>query len=158
MHYFVDGYNLLFHLTKKGNPLCQYRHELITYFATSISSFLDIVLVFDGSDPHEKHSIKHHVGQLEIIYTPLNITADFYIFEKVQLYKNPTHTTVVSNDQELIKRCRALGAKTLSLTDFLSYVAKKKKKQKRSIVTPAQETPQEISRLLKIFESKLKEP
>ncbi|MEK7339179.1 MAG: NYN domain-containing protein [Candidatus Rhabdochlamydia sp.] len=158
MRYFVDGYNLLFHLTKKRNPLRQYRHELITYFATSISSFLDVVLVFDGSDPHEKHSTKHHIGQVEIIYTPLCMTADFYIFEEVQLHKNPAHTTVVSNDQELIIRCRALGAKTLSLTDFLSYIAKKNEKKKRSLATPAQETPQEISRLLKIFEKKLKEP
>ncbi|KAG6558733.1 YacP-like NYN domain [Candidatus Rhabdochlamydia oedothoracis] len=158
MRYFVDGYNLLFYLTKKRTPLRQYRHELISYFANSISSFLDIVLVFDGSDPHEKHSTKHHISQLEIIYTPLSITADFYIFEEIQLHKKPAHTTVVSNDQELIKRCRALRAKTLSLTDFLSYVAKKNEKQKRSIETSVQETPQEISRLLKIFEKKLKEP
>lgn len=158
MRYFVDGYNLLFHLTKKRNPLHQYRYELITYFVTSISSFLDIVLVFDGSDPHEKHSIKHHIGSVEIIYTPLSMTADFYIFEEIQLHKNPAHTTVVSNDQELIKRCRTLGAKTLSLTDFLSYIAKKKGKEKNSLTTSIQETPQEISRLLKIFESKLKEP
>lgn len=158
MRYFVDGYNLLFHLTKKRNPLHQYRHELITYFATSISSFLDIVLVFDGSDPHEKHSTKHHIGPVEIIYTPLSMTADFYIFEEIQLHKNPAHTTVVSNDQELTKRCRALGAKILSLTDFLSYVAKKSEKEKKSLETSTQETPEEISRLLKIFESKLKEP
>ncbi|QZA59437.1 NYN domain-containing protein [Candidatus Rhabdochlamydia porcellionis] len=157
MRYFVDGYNLLFYLTKKHNPLRQYRYELISYFATSISSFLDIVLVFDGSDPHEKHSTKHHIGPIEIIYTPLNMTADFYIFEEIQLHKNPAHTTVVSNDQELIIRCRALGAKTLSLTDFLSYVTKKNEKQKKSTETPIQETPQEISRLLKIFENKLKE-
>lgn len=157
MRYFVDGYNLLFYLTKKRNPLRQCRHELISYFATSISSFLDIVLVFDGSDPHEKHSTKHHIGPIEIIYTPLSMTADFYIFEEIQLHKNPAHTTVVSNDQELIIRCRAVGAKTLSLTDFLSYVAKKKEKQKRSTAVPTQETPQEISRLLKIFEKKLKE-
>ncbi|MDR2539933.1 MAG: NYN domain-containing protein [Chlamydiales bacterium] len=157
MRYFVDGYNLLFHLTKKHNPLHQYRHKLISYFATSISSFLDIVLVFDGSDPHEKHSTKHHIGQVEIIYTPLNVTADFYIFEEIQLYKNPAYITVVSNDQELIKRCRTLGAKTLSLTDFLSYVAKKNEKKRRSIATPTQETPEEISRLSKIFEKKLKE-
>ncbi len=157
MRYFVDGYNLLFYLTKKRNPLRQYRHELITYFATSISSFLDVILVFDGSDPHEKHSTKHHIGQVEIIYTPLSMTADFYIFEEIQLHKNPAHTTVVSNDQELIIRCRALGAKTLSLTDFISYIAKKKEKKKRSLATPTQETPQEISRLLKIFEKKLKE-
>lgn len=157
MRYFVDGYNLLFYLTKKRNPLRQYRHELISYFVTSISSFLDIVLVFDGSDPHEKHSVKHHIGPVEIIYTPLSMTADFYIFEEIQLHKNPAHTTVVSNDQELIKRCRALGAKTLSLTDFLSYIAKKNEKQKKSTTIPAQETPQEISRLLRIFEKKLKE-
>lgn len=157
MRYFVDGYNLLFYLTKKRNPLLQYRHELIKYFATSISSFLDVVLVFDGSDPHEKHATKHHIGQVEIIYTPLYMTADLYIFEEIQLHKNPEKTTVVSNDQELIIRCRTLGGKTLSLTDFLSYIAKKNEKKKRSLTTPAQETPQEISRLLKIFEKKLKE-
>lgn len=155
MRYFVDGYNLLFYLTKKRNPLRQYRHELICYFASSISSFLDVVLVFDGSDPHEKHSTKHHIGPVEIVYTPLHTTADLYIFEEVQLYNKPAHTTVVSNDQELINRCKTLGAKALSLTDFLSYIAKKKAKQKKA--SPAQETPQEISRLLKIFEKKLKE-
>lgn len=155
MRYFVDGYNLLFYLTKKRNPLRQYRHELICYFASSISSFLDVVLVFDGSDPHEKHSTKHHIGPVEIVYTPLHTTADLYIFEELQLHNKPAHTTVVSNDQELINRCKTLGAKALSLTDFLSYIAKKKAKQKKAI--PAQETPQEISRLLKIFENKLKE-
>lgn len=158
MRYFVDGYNLLFYLTKKRNPLRQYRHEFIAYFANSISSFLDVVLVFDGNDPHEKHSTKHHIGQVEVIYTPLHMTADFYIFEEIQLYKNPAHATVVSNDQELVIRCRALGAKTLSLIDFLSYVTKKNEKKKKSPANPAQETPQEISRLLKIFENKLKEP
>lgn len=155
MRYFVDGYNLLFYLTKKRNPLRQYRHELISYFANSISSFLDVVLVFDGSDPHEKHSTKHHIGQVEIVYTPLHTTADLYIFEEIQLHKKPAHTTVVSNDQELINRCKTLGAKALSLTDFLSYIAKKKEKKKKAI--PAQETPQEVSRLLEIFERKLKE-
>lgn len=157
MRYFVDGYNLLFYLVKKRNPLRRYRYELISYFATSISSFLDVVLVFDGSDLQEKHSTKHHIGQVEIIYTPPHITADLYIFEEVQLHKNPAHITIVSNDQELIRHCKALGAKTLSLTEFLSYVAKKNEKQKKAIATPAQESPQEISRLLKIFEKKLKE-
>lgn len=156
MRYFLDGYNLLFYLTKKRNPLRQYRHELITYFATSISS-LDVVLVFDGNDPHEKHSTRHHIDQVEIVYTPLHTTADHYIFEEVQLCKHPKHIAVVSNDQELIKRCKMLGAKTLSLTDFLSYIAKKKDKQKRKVATPLKETPQEISRLLEIFEKKLKE-
>ena len=155
MRYFVDGYNLLFYLTKKRNPLRQYRHELISYFASSISSFLDVVLVFDGSDPYEKYSTKHHIGPVEIVYTPLRTTADLYIFEEIQLHKKPANTTVVSNDQELINRCKALGAKALSLTNFLSYIAKKKAKQKKAI--RAQETPQEISRLLKIFEKKLKE-
>ena len=156
MRYFVDGYNLLFYLTKKRNPLRQYRHELITYFANSISS-LDVVLVFDGNDPHEKHSTRHHIDQVEIVYTPLHTTADHYIFEEVQLYKNPKHITVVSNDQELVKRCKTLGAKSLSLTDFLYYIAKKKDKQKKSASSLLEETPQEISRLLKIFEKKLKE-
>lgn len=154
MRYLIDGYNLLFYLAKKCNPLHQYRRELISYFANSVSS-LDVVLVFDGNDPHEKHSTRHHIEQLEIVYTPQHITADHHIFEEVQLHKHKKKITVVSNDQELVKRCRSLGANALSLTEFLSYIAKKKYKYKKT--KSSQETPQEISRLLKIFEEKSQE-
>lgn len=152
MRYLIDGYNLLFYLTKKCNPLHQYRRDLISYFAHSVSS-LDVVLVFDGNDPHEKHSTKHHIEELEIIYTPQHITADHYIFEEVQLHKHTRKITVVSNDQELVRSCKSLGAHVLSLTEFLSYIAKKKTKRKKT--KPFQEAPQEVSRLLKIFEKKL---
>jgi predicted RNA-binding protein with PIN domain len=110
-------------------------------------------LVFDGNDPHEKHSSKHHIAQVEIVYTSKHITADQYIFEEVQLHKHAKEITVVSNDQELIKRCKILGSKALSLTEFLSYIAKK---EKQKTTQPYRETPQEISRLLEIFEKKLR--
>lgn len=154
MRYLIDGYNLLFYLTKKSNPLHQYRHDLISYFANSVSS-LDVVLVFDGNDPHEKYSTKHHIEELEIIYTPQSITADHYIFEEVQIYKNKKKITVVSNDQALVRSCKSLGAYALSLTEFLSYIARKKNKHKKT--KSSKETPQEVSRLLKIFEKKLQE-
>jgi len=162
MHYFIDGYNLLFRLLGDPRPLQKNRQQIIASINERIAELkLNVTLVFDGSRQGESEGTRGHYDALEIIYTSKTTSADDYILDEIQSSARASQETVVTSDMDLARRCKSLGAKTQTIEGFLAWIAKKKKKIKsrktQSVQKAFKDTDRNIARLLELFEKKLLE-
>jgi uncharacterized protein len=161
-HYFIDGYNLLFRFFKKNSSLEKQRLDiLIAFNEIAVTQNLNLTFVFDASLRKERESSRGHFGNLEIIYTADNESADEYILRAVNEMRDPSTEVVVTSDRELATRCHHLGAQTQSIEKFLSFLKKKKRRKKIASSLESHkafvDSEANIQRLLKIFEEKLLE-
>lgn len=158
MYYLIDGYNFLFSLLDSKHSLASQRQKIILFIKKQFSIFeLSGSLIFDGARCREEESGISYPSPLEVVYTPKRQTADNYIIEKIEGGKKQDQFTVVTNDRGLIANCRPLGAKIISNTEFLAWLQKKTKKKNKVAKISIVETKQNLDRLLKAFEEKLKE-
>lgn len=160
MHYLVDAYNLLFRIQKKIPKLEECRKLLIEQINEAADRLsLTITLVFDGAEPHMPSPLRAHFDAIALVYTPEHQTADEYIIQEVTDSRHPAAITVVSNDRELIQKCRLHKAHTQTIETFFSQLIKKDKKQKKRQSAPGlfSESSHEFNRLLTIFELRVKE-
>jgi predicted RNA-binding protein with PIN domain len=125
--YYIDGYNIMHRAESlraaARADLEHAREQLIGRVAQfCIAIEARAVLVFDGrGDNKVKHaSAPPGVRGLQIVYTPMDLTADSYIEREV--YKQPDRlkVAVVSNDRSLRDLCRNLGALTMDADNFLA--------------------------------------
>lgn len=149
MHYWIDGYNLLFFLTKSYKAVREREREILIAIG---NLNLDATVVFDGKQKEPNEVIRGHLKNLEIIYTSPSQSADDYILEQIDASPNPSQEVVVSSDRELIGKARQRGASIQTVQQFLTLIIRKKKRK------PAEEkqmsdTDANIERLRKIFES-----
>jgi predicted RNA-binding protein with PIN domain len=152
MHYWIDGYNLLFYLPKIPGSFEEKRRFLILQIEKLVEKLsLSVTIVFDASDPVQNYDTRTHLRSLEIIYTHPRKSADDAILEAVELHKNPSQICVVTSDKGLSIKAKALGAEILPLSEFLLFLQKKEKKKNSSKSFSFQDSPREIERLLKIF-------
>ena len=127
MHYFIDGYNLLFRVLKSGDNLKSKREEITKNLETKIDILkLDCTLVFD-SHYQEDDSTRSHYKSLEIVFTATGQTADEYILTELKQSKNPTQHTVITSDKILARLCRMRLSKTESVEEFLCWLNKRYK-------------------------------
>lgn len=144
MHYFIDGYNLLFRLSEETKTLEEARKKIIDYL---VDSKFSLTLVFDGK--RNDLPDRMHKGELEIVYTSKGQSADNYILEELSFVKNPKNYTIVTSDKKLASLCCQMGAYSQTIDSFLALLQKS-----RTIPTrekPFKETDREFNRLLKIF-------
>lgn len=154
MHYYIDGYNFLFRVSKKKLPLEKKRDLILITLNEELEKLrLNTTVVFDSSDGLRDHASRGHLAALEIVYTTKNESADEYIFKAIENAPSPQNETVVTSDRALASKCKYLGAKILSIDQFLTFI-KKKKAQKKSLspIKAFRDSEKEIARLLKIFE------
>lgn len=127
--YYIDGYNIMHRAeslrSAARTDLENAREQLIGRVAQyCIATEAKVVLVFDGrGDNKAKHApAPAGVKGLQIVYTPMDLTADSYIEREV--YKQPDRlkVAVVSNDRSLRDLCRNLGALTMDADNFLASV------------------------------------
>ncbi|MBM3198445.1 MAG: hypothetical protein FJZ58_04225, partial [Chlamydiae bacterium] len=88
MHYWIDGYNLLFRFPSQGTSLEEKREQLVKYmqnFAQLLK--LQVTLVFDSG----KQDIyaRSHYKALEIIYTTPETTADHFLLDMISSSTTP---------------------------------------------------------------------
>lgn len=148
MHYFIDGYNLLFHLSAETKTLEEARKQIIDAL---IDTKFSLTLVFDGKREDLPHRM--HRGSLEIIYTSQGQSADAYILEELSCVKNPKVYTVITSDKKLAAICCQMGAYAQPIDFFLALLRKS-----RAIKTdekPLKDSEREFNRLLKIFMDKI---
>lgn len=162
MHYFIDGYNLLFRILGNPRPLQRSRQHVIASINEKVSLLkLNATLVFDGASEEHAQNSRGHFDVLEIIYTSKAQSADDYILEEIQQSSTPSQETIVTSDRELALRCKNLGAKIKSIESFLEWIEKKCKKDKAakrpSPKKGFKESDFHFTRLLKIFEKRLLE-
>ena len=155
MHYYVDGYNFLFRICHKVDPLEEKRNQLIDLLNEELQ-FLKgrCSLVFDSRDQVRDCPQCAFLENLEVIYTPRGLTADHYIIELVEHSQAPKAITVVTSDSGLGRVCRHLGSHVMTIDDFITFILKKTKKREPS-KPQYTSSDAEIERLRKIFEERL---
>jgi uncharacterized protein len=161
VHYYIDGYNLLFRLLSKKGSLQSERAEVISLLNELASQLrLNITVVFDAPLQREM-VVRTHFDALEIVYTAEKQSADDYIIEEMNHASSPSQETVVTSDRELASHCKALGAHVQNIESFFSWIKRKKEHKRRShpsLQKIFQDSPSHIERLLKIFEKRLETP
>jgi predicted RNA-binding protein with PIN domain len=131
MHYYIDGYNLLFRILKAGDDVRKQREELTFELEKKIHLLeINATLVFD-SHYQEDASTRSHYKSLEIVFTAQNETADEFILQQLKESNNPSHHTVVTSDKKLAHLCRLRLGKTETVDEFLAWIGKRYKNKQR---------------------------
>lgn len=122
MHYFVDGYNLLFRSEHSTHGLQQQRENVVAYLLERVTVLeLNVTLVFDSAYTPGL-STRQHMGRLEIVYSSAGETADAYIIGEVLLSKARQRETIITSDKQLAEHARRLGAKTMNVESFCAWL------------------------------------
>lgn len=154
MYYLVDGYNLIFSLIESKESLQTVRNKVILALQKEFAKRkISGMLVFDGAHKRGEESGLSYPSPLIVAYAPKGQSADEYIVEKIEASSQPKLITVVTNDRGLAMHAKSHGASVQSNDTFIKWLRKKKGKKK--VIEP-RETQQNIDRLLKIFEERLK--
>lgn len=159
MHYFIDGYNLLFFHLKPDASLQKRREELIKLLDEKFTLLkINATLVFDGFNTIEVTPQKYYFQSLNVIFTPKQQTADDFIIEEISHDKNVNEITVVTADKNLAQKARYFGAHTKTPKAFLLWAAKKPD-EKNSFFNEKvfEDSKVHIERLLHLFEKRLQE-
>lgn len=145
MHYFIDGYNLLFRFIHAGEDLKTQREQLIKELQLKVNLLkLDATLVFDSHFHPEKGS-RTHLGSLGLVYTDLGETADEFILQELKECPNPALHTVVTSDKKLAWLCRRRLGKTISAEEFTSSINKRYRNRLRQMKEAARPTLKTLS-------------
>jgi uncharacterized protein len=138
MHYFIDGYNLLFRTSWKAfhSNLEDARKTLIREIDTYAALLhFTITIVFDAPFQSDELS-RSHFRNLEIIFTSKGLTADDYLVDFFSHAKEGTQYTLVTSDKVLSQKVKCLHIKTVRSEDFIDRLRKSSHKkmllQKRS--------------------------
>ncbi len=152
MHYYIDGYNLLFYLVgSRVGDLRAQREWIIQNLNTKIESLaldFDLSLVFDSPlNPGE--GSRSHYGHLEILYTPEGVSADDYIIQLLKESRDPTKKIIVTNDRELAMRARHQHASAQGIDHFMNWLHRRYKNQKKAKPLEKEKIHKETPNLIK---------
>ena len=124
MHYFIDGYNLIFRMMRPVDKLQVNREFVIKDLNKKIKTIdLDVTLVFDSQYQHGEES-RSHFNHLEIVFTAQGETADDFILSELKRAKEPSQHIVVTSDKRLALRARHY-AKTEDVKEFVAWLDKR---------------------------------
>jgi predicted RNA-binding protein with PIN domain len=133
MHYFIDGYNMLFRLVGAKDDLQKQREAIIHDLNKKISLVkLDISLVFDSTYQIGERE-RFHFHELEITFTAKGETADEYILDEIKNSSHPQQEVVVTSDKGLARKARVLAAQTESIEDFVVHLNRSYKNKLRQL-------------------------
>lgn len=125
MHYFIDGYNLLFYLFHSDDRFQEQREQLINELSHQFNILnIDATLVFDAQY-QEGDEARSHFLDLEVIFTNQGVTADEYIINSLKNRLRQADETVVTSDKKLAWYARRCSAKTETVDHFLNLLAKR---------------------------------
>ncbi len=130
MHYFIDGYNLLFRLVKAGEKSLQLQREkIIEDLGRKINVLnLDATIVFDSYYQQGLRS-KNYILNFEILFTDEGETADECILDELRRVPFPKQQVVVTSDKKLAWQARLKGAQTQTVETFFSFLQQKWRKK-----------------------------
>lgn len=137
MHYYIDGYNLLFraswHSSKK--TLEEQRQALIEMLDREVSLLhLNVTIVFDAPLQTEEWR-RSHFRSLEIIFTSRGESADDFLIALFERHVAPKKACLVSSDKRLAAKVKGLGIRAESVEEFLAWL-KKRARKKESLPAP----------------------
>jgi predicted RNA-binding protein with PIN domain len=152
MHYWIDGYNFFFRLTKNYKSMKEQERSLLEKLYQTMTHLREpMTVVFDGREKDPPEALRRNLKDMNIVYTPATQPADNYILEMVEHAQNPAQEMVVSSDRDLLRRAKQKGARTQTIEDFLKTLTKKASRSPDER-KQTQESSAEFARLLKIFE------
>lgn len=137
MHYYVDGYNLMFRTSGAYDDLASRRQQLIEElnFKTQLLD-LEVTLVFD-SQYQPGQGDRSHFQNLEILFTDEGETADECIVNEIKSEKYPaSKITVVTSDKKLAWFARRCRATTVSTEEFIVWLNKRCRNRLRKRTEP----------------------
>ena len=116
-HYWIDGYNVI----KRSElwpdvPMEERRQELVAMMARIAGRFW---IVFDSRETTAHGRIQRPIRRVTVEYTRDGMTADDTLVHRAEITNDLTNVLVVSDDQELVRRCRFFGARSLSVREFI---------------------------------------
>src|SRR5262245_23155228 len=125
MHYYIDGYNLMYRMMRAGDDLKRQRESIISPLNKKFQVLnINASIVFDAQF-HFGEGTRSHLLALEICFTDEGETADDYILDKLKASPNPRQETVITSDKRLSWRARRLLAHTQSVEEFLNALEKR---------------------------------
>lgn len=126
LHYIIDGYNIINHplfTQSTSKPAGNQRLallELIIRKRLSGSPNNKVIVVFDGHlDPENSQALNGHNKRIEVIFSRKE-SADTRIKKMVEDSSGLKNIIVVSDDKEIRFYVKSLGAKVLSVEEFIS--------------------------------------
>jgi uncharacterized protein len=125
MHYYIDGYNLMFRSHTAGDNL-QAQREKIVFDLNAKIQFLKLkaTLVFDAAYCHGD-STQSHFKYIKILFSAQGQTADELILAELQACGSSDQQVVVTSDKQLAYQARRLHAQTESVEEFLEWLNKR---------------------------------
>jgi predicted RNA-binding protein with PIN domain len=143
MHYYIDGYNLMFRILRAGDDLQAQRQRIIHDLNEKVQKLgLNVTIVFDAHYQYGESS-RSHYNALEIMFTAQGETADEFILNELKASLNPREETVVTSDKELAWSARRRAAKTETVEQFMDWLTKRYR-NKQSQIMPREEKPQTL--------------
>ncbi|MGK5594447.1 MAG: NYN domain-containing protein [Parachlamydiaceae bacterium] len=126
MHYFIDGYNLLFRLARAGEgPLQLQREKMIEELGRKINALsIDATIVFDSHYQQGLRS-RNSILNFEILFTDEGETADECILDELRRMPFSHEQMVVTSDKKLSWQARLKGAQTQTVEAFLAFLEQK---------------------------------
>ncbi|MBA2368563.1 MAG: NYN domain-containing protein [Candidatus Protochlamydia sp.] len=129
MHYYIDGYNLLFRQVHAHDHLQNSREQLIQEINKKAALLnLDITIVFDSTFQISTGS-RTHFQNIEILFTDHGETADELILTLLKNTRHPAQETVVTSDKRLASEARRCQAHTENVDSFIQRINKVYKKK-----------------------------
>lgn len=148
MHYYIDGYNLLFRGGAPGSSLQARREELIEELNRIAQRFsLAITVVFDAMHQPDE-SCRSHYKSLEIIFTSKKESADHYLLRLIEEDSFPSQITLVSSDRDLCWKAKLAGAQTQSVENFLQHTEEPRKGHRRLVQKKGQQPFKDLEKVL----------
>lgn len=149
MHYYIDGYNLLFRMSKAGGDLQNQRKQLIDDLFEKVHFLeMDVTLVFDSQYQLDDLS-RSHKRNLEIVFTNHGETADACIIALLKMEMDPQQHTVVTSDKLLAWKARCQRAKTETVEQFIKYLKRRYENRKKHQKEPHQPLEVQITQKIK---------
>ena len=132
LHYILDGYNIIKQLPNKDKRKVNSSRDSLSYFIKRHrpqgSRKNKVTIVFDGREDVFSNEAK---TPIEIIFSK-GESADDKIKKMVERSKNPKQVVVVTDDREIRFFVRYLGAKLMTVDEFLSTAKDKSKETQKN--------------------------
>ncbi len=147
LHYILDGYNIINQVQFAGQRLKDGRERLIRFieaFRPQGSRKNKVTVVFDGKRNVFSPPIR---SEIKVVFTR-NESADEWIKRFVEETAQPKQCLIVSDDKEIQFFVRALGAKIISVNEFVDKVRKKFQPEKIKEIPLSSEKAREITKEL----------
>ncbi|MEK9726798.1 MAG: NYN domain-containing protein [Candidatus Margulisiibacteriota bacterium] len=130
MKFIIDAYNVIGQLDHIELSHPNKASLFIDWIERNKNKKDQMVLVFDGKNKWLDFTTTQHRQGIKIIHTPVSLTADDYIKQKIEKMSDRSNVVVVSSDQDICFFVKKQQVKVWSSKAFILYLLKKNELEK----------------------------